>query len=200
VSASIWLPILAGALGLLALIGAGLVVGGYLLWRYGRRRWRAFHSHGAVIGAVALWEAVGGLRRRGAVAGSDDEVRRWTSRKVRREMWRSVDGAESAVRAAADVGAPTAELPALCRRLQAAAVDLDKVLRIDPSGSALQEIASLAGDVMRAAADVQQAAVGAAGDASGYRVRALTEDAASEIRLLDAGLASAQSALPRRPL
>jgi hypothetical protein len=199
VSASIWLPILAGALALLALIGAGLMVGGYLLWRYGRRRWRAFHSHGAVIGAVALWEAVGGLRRGGAVRASDDEVRRWTSRKVRREMWRSVDGAESAVRAAADVGAPTAELPALCRRLQAAAVDLDKVLRTDPSGSALQEIASLAGDVMRAATDVQQAAVGAAGEASGYRVQALTEDAASEIRLLDAGLASAQSALPRRP-
>ena len=62
-SASIWLPILAGALALLALIGAGLMVGGYLLWRYGRRRWRAFHSHGAVIGVVALWEAVGGLRR-----------------------------------------------------------------------------------------------------------------------------------------
>jgi hypothetical protein len=176
------------------------VVTGYLLWRYGRRRWRAFHSHGAVIGAVALWETVGGLRRGGAVGGSDDEVRRWTSRKVRREMWRSVDRAESAVRAAADVGAPTAELPALCRRLQAAAVDLDKVLRTDPSGSALQELASLAGEVMRAAIDVQQAAVAAAGDASGYRVRALTEDAASEIRLLDAGLTSAQSVLPRRPL
>jgi hypothetical protein len=201
VSASIWLPVLAGALAVLALMAAGVVVAGYLVWRYGRRRWRAFHSHGAVVGALALWEAAAGLRRRGgAVGASDEDVRRWTARKVRRELWRSVDRAESAVRAAADVGAPTAELPALCRRLQAAAVDLDKVLRTDPSGSALQDIASLAGDVMRAATDVQQAAVVAAGDASGHAVRALTEDAASEIRLLDAGLASAQSALPRRPL
>ena len=29
---------------------------------------------------------------------------------------------------------PTAELPSLCRRLQAAAVDLDKVLRVEPAG------------------------------------------------------------------
>src|ERR1700722_9429986 len=194
------MPLLAGTAVFLGLMVAGLALTGFLDWRVVRRKWRAFHSHGAVIGATALWEAAAVRRRPGGEPASLDEVGRWGPRRVRKEMWHSVDQAEAAVRAAGDLGAPTAELPSLCRRLQAAAVDLDKVLRTDPSGSALQDIASLAGDVMRAATDVQQAAVVAAGDASGHAVRALTEDAASEIRLLDAGLASAQSALPRRPL
>ena len=49
---------------------------------------------------------------------------------------------------------------------------------------------------MRAANDVQQAAVASAGDANGQRVRDLVRDADHEIQCLDAGLASARAVLP----
>jgi len=197
VSASIWEPVLAGTAVFLAMMVAGLAVTGFLVWRLVRRRWRAFHSHGAVIGATALWEAAAVRRRPGGEPVSVTEVGRWAPRRVRKEMWHSVDQAEAAVRAAGDLGAPTAELPSLCRRLQAAAVDLDKVLRVEPAGPVPMEIRTQVHEVMRAAGDVQRAAVASASDANGQRVHELTRDAVHEIQLLDAGLAAAQAALPR---
>ena len=86
--ASLWEPILAGALIVLTLcvVGAGLTA--FLLFRYGRRKWRAFHSHGAVVGAVALWEATApGLRGRGA--GVPEDVYHGDHAQVRKELWRS---------------------------------------------------------------------------------------------------------------
>jgi hypothetical protein len=183
----------------LALMTAGLVATGFLLWRLARRKWRAFHAHGAVIGATALWEAAAVRRRRGGEPTSPEEVGQWTAGRARKELWRSVDRAEAAVRAASEVDAPTAELPSLCRRLQAAAVDLDKVLRVEPAGPVTVDLRTQVHEVMRAAGDVQRAAVVSASDASGQRVQDLTRDAVHEIRLLDAGLASAQDALPRPP-
>ncbi len=182
-----------------ALMVAGLMVTGFLLWRLARRKWRAFHSHGAVIGATALWEATAVRRRRGGEATSPDEVAQWTPGRARKEMWRAVDKAEAAVRAAADVSAPTAELPSLCRRLQAAAMDLDKVLRVEPAGPVPMELRTQVHDVIRAAGDVQRAAVVSASDANAQRVTDITRDADHEIQLLDAGLAAAQAALPPRP-
>jgi hypothetical protein len=182
----------------LALMLAGLAVTGFLFWRLARRKWRAFHSHGAVIGATALWEAAAVRRRRGGEPTSPEEVGRWAPRRVRKEMWHSVDQADAAVRAAADVGAPTAELPSLCRRLQAAAMELDKVLRVEPAGPVPMELRTQVHEVMRAAGDVQRAAVVSASDASGQRVQELTRDAVHEIQILDAGLAAAQAALPRQ--
>lgn len=199
VSASLWVPLLAGTALFFALMLAGLLVTGFLLWRLARRKWRAFHSHGAVIGATALWEAAAVRHRRGGEATSPEEVGQWTPGRARKEMWRSVDQAEAAVRAAADIGAPTAELPSLCRRLQSAAMDLDKVLRVEPAGPVSVELRTQVHEVMRAAGDVQRAAVVSASDANGHRVEELTRDAVHEIELLDAGLASAQAALPRRP-
>jgi hypothetical protein len=52
---------------------------------------------------------------------------------------------------------------------------------------------------MRAAGDIQRAAVVSASDSNGSQVRDLTRDAVHEIELLDAGLASAQAVLPHRP-
>ena len=105
-------------------------------------------------------------------------------------MWRSVDRATTAVRAADDLGGPTAELPSLCRRLQAAAVDLDRVLRVDPGRPVPGPVVRQVLEVVRAADDVQQAAVASAGEANAQRLRDLTEDAGHELTLLDAGLAS----------
>ncbi|MGA3149863.1 MAG: hypothetical protein ABSF33_20685 [Acidimicrobiales bacterium] len=196
--AALWEPILAGALVFATLLMAGVVVATFLLWRYGRRKWRAFHSHGAVIGAVALWEATArrGFRRRAPVTSED--MYRETPRQVRKELWRAVDQARAAVRAAADAGAPTASLPALCRRLQEVAVALDQVLRVESSGTVPREVAEQVVEVVRAATDVQQAAVASASDANGQRVRDLVRDAGQEIQCLDAGLASVRAALPPR--
>ncbi len=181
------------AIGVVLLAGLVSVValgGGYLLWRAARRRLRALRSHGAVVGAIALWAAASGRRNRDGAPATVADLATWPSARVRRELWRSVDRAASAVRAADAVGAPTAELPSLCRRLQAAATDLDKVLRVDPAARVPGALRDQVVEVMRAAADVQGAAVASAGEANGHRVRELTEDAGTELALLDAGLAS----------
>jgi hypothetical protein len=198
VTAVLWEPLLVGTLALGFVLMAGVAIGAFMAWRYGRRKWRAFHSHGAVVGAMALWEAAGsaGFGRR--APWSPEDVYDWTPRRVRRELWRSVDRAEAAVRAADQAGAPTASLPSLCRRLNGVAVDLDRVLRIETAGTVPTEVAAQAVEVMRAASDVHRAAVASASDATGQQVRDLARDADHEIQCLDAGLASAQAALPRR--
>jgi hypothetical protein len=198
VTASVWVPLLAGTAMFFTLMVAGLMVTGFLVWRVARRKWRAVRNHGAVIGASALWEATAVRRRRGGEATTPEEVGQWTPGRARKEMWRSVDQADAALRTAADLGAPLAELPSLCRRLHAAAVDLDKVLRVEPAGPVPTEVRTQVHEVMRAAGDIQRAAVVSASDASGPRVHDLTRDAVHEIELLDAGLASAQAALPHR--
>jgi hypothetical protein len=199
VLASVWVPLLAGTAMFFTLMAAGLVVTGLLAWRVTRRKWRTFRNHGAVLGATALWEATAVRRRRGGEVTSPEEVGQWTPGRARKEMWRSVDQAGAALRTATDLGAPLAELPSLCRRLHSAAVDLDKVLRVEPAGPVPTEVRTQVHEVMRAAGDIQRAAVVSASDANGSRVRDLTRDAVHEIELLDAGLASAQAVLPQRP-
>jgi len=182
------------ALGVVLFAGVmmlAVATGGYLLWRYGRRKLRAFRSHGAVVGAGALWDMAASNRwNRSGSDVSATEISQWSSARVAKEMWRSVDRASAAVRAADDLGGPTAELPSLCRRLQAAAVDIDKVLRVDPAAPVPGSVGDQVLEVIRASADVQQAAVTSAGEASAQRLRDLTDDAGHELTLLDAGLAS----------
>jgi hypothetical protein len=196
VIASSWEPVVATLLFLLAFVVIGAMVMSFVLWRYGRRKWRAFHNHGAVVGAKAVWNATSSVRvgPRGPIEA--EAVDQWSSRQVRRELWRSVDQAESAVRMADDLGGPTASLPSLCRRLHEAAISLDQVLRVEASGAVPPAVAGQAKEVMQAAEDVRRAAVASASDATGQQVADLTRDAEEEIRLLDAGLASARRALP----
>jgi len=191
---SILESLLLGFVLLAGLLSVAFLTGGFLLWRYGRRKIRSFRSHGAVIGAAALWDVAASNRwnRAGAVVTSA-ELQQWSAARVGKEMWRSVDRATAAVRAADELGGPTAELPSLCRRLQAASVDIDKVLRVDPAAPVPAAVGEQVLEVMRAATDVQQAAMTSAGEASSQRIRDLTEDAGHELTLLDAGLASMRS-------
>ena len=191
-----WEPVIAGVLLFFGVVMAAGVFAGYLLWRYGRRRWRAFHSHGLVIGALALWDATASGRLRARVPAATGDIHQWTARRVRKEMWRSVDQADAAVRAATRVGAPTASLPSLCRRLQDATVGLDQVLRVESAGTVPVEVANQAAEVMKVAQDVQRAAVASAADSNGSRVRNLAHDADLERQCLDAGLESVKAALP----
>jgi len=186
---------------LMGLVVAGAVVaaaagGVFLLWRYGRRKLRAVRSHTAVVVAVALWETAGSLRWRRSSLAATRDVDGWPAHRVRREVWRSVERATSAVRAADEVGGPTAELPSLCRRLHAAALDLDKLLRIDPRAPVAASVAAQAGELLAAADDVQRAALSSASDASGWRVRELALDAGHELGILDAGLATFRGSPP----
>src|SRR5664280_670479 len=188
------------ALGVVLVAGMcalALLTGGFLLWHYGRRKLRALRSHGAVIGATAVWDAASNRWNRNGAPVTEAAVVQWSATRVRKELWRSVDRAASAVRAADAVDAPTAELPSLCRRLQAAATDIDKVLRVDPAARVPAALCDQVVEVMRAADDVQRAAVASAGEANSHRVRELTEDAGHELELLDAGLASIRR--PGRP-
>jgi hypothetical protein len=197
----LWEPLLAGTLVVAGLFMVGVVVVGFIVFRYGRRKWRAFHSHGLVVGAVALWEATSSSRlgRRASLADAHDEdVRQWTSRRLRKELCRAVERADAAVGVAAEAGAPTASLPGLCRRLHEVSTGLDRVLRIGSAGPVPDDVASQAIEVMQAAAQVERAAVASANDANGQRVRDLVCDADHEVQCLGAGLASAQAALPDR--
>jgi hypothetical protein len=182
------------ALGVLVFVGMialAVATGGFLLWRFARRKLRAFRSHGAVVGATTLWGVAASNRwNRSGGELTETELNQWPAARVAKEMWRSVDRASTAVRAADDLGGPTAELPSLCRRLQAAAVDIDKVLRVDPGARVPGPLVAQVLEVVRAASDVQQAAVTSAGEANSQRLRDLTEDAGHELTLLDAGLAS----------
>ena len=179
---------------LVGLVSVTVLTGVFLLWRYGRRKMRALRAHGAVIGATALWDMAASNRwNRSAVEVTSAELEQWSSARVGKEMWRSVDRATAAVRTADELGGPTAELPSLCRRLQAAAVDIDKVLRVDPGARVPATLRDQVLEVMRAATDIQQAAVASAGEASGQMLRDLSQDAGHELSLLDAGLASMRS-------
>ncbi len=119
----------------------------------------------------------------------------WPARVVRRELWRSVDRAEAAVRTADELGGPTGSLSSLCRRLRQAAMGLDRILRVEPERAVPPALAEPAFGVMRAAADVQRAAVASAGDATGHQVDELSRDADHELQCLDAGLASTRVSL-----
>lgn len=191
--ASAWGSFLEVVAVLAVLTVAAAVVAALLVGRTVRRRWRLVRSHGAFIALLALWDATAALRAgpRRPLAGDN-----WSSpRRVRRSLWQAVDGAADAVRTAADLGAPVAELPSLCRRLEGAAGDLDRVLRLEPAGPVPPSIRGHVQGVMRAADDVRRVAIAAAGDACDPRVAELARDAEDEVRLLDAGLASARAAL-----
>lgn len=191
--ASVWVPLLVGVLVFFALVATSVVVAGLLLWQFGLRRWRALRSHHAVVGAGVLWSAVASRYVRPRPAQGASDVAQWPARTVRREMWRAVDAAESAVRTADDLGGPTASLPSLCRRLRHTAIALDRILRVEPDGTASPTVAGQAFDVMHAAADLQRAAVASAGHATGHRVDTLIRDADQELLCLDAGLASTRA-------
>ncbi len=191
--ASIWEPVLIGlALWMACMVAATLTLG-FLFWRRLRRGWHGIRSHAAVVGVVTVWEATESAfrRRNGPLDVADLE--RWPARRLRKELWRSVDRAAAAVRVADEAGGTTAELPALSRRIRAAAADLDKVLRVDLSARVPAVVEEQVLELMRAADDVRLAAVASAGDAGAQRVHELTVDAGRELEILDAVLVSSRA-------
>jgi hypothetical protein len=194
--ASIWEPVLIGLALWTGCMVVAVLTAGLLVWRRLRRGWRSVRSHAAVVGAVTVWEATeSALRRRGGPLEASD-LAGWPARRVRKELWRSVDRAAAAVRVADEAGGTTAELPALSRRIRAAAADLDKVLRVDLSAPVPVVVEGQVLELMRASDDVRLAAVASAGDAGAQRVRELTVDAGRELEILDAVFVSARATQP----
>lgn len=195
--ASIWEPVLIGLVLWMACMVVVTLTAGLLLWRRLRRGWHSVRSHAAVVGVVTVWEATeSALRRRTAAPLEATDLERWPARRLRKELWRSVDRSAAAVRVADEAGGTTAELPALSRRIRAAAAELDKVLRVDLSARAPAVVEEQVLEIMRAADDVRLAAVASAGDAGAQRVRELTIDAGRELEILDAVLVSARGTQP----
>jgi len=199
VAASILTPLIFGMLLVIVVMLSAAAVGGFVLWRWARRKYRAVHFAARTV--AGAWSVVGNRRPAWAPTFSGDDVRRWTPQRARREMWRAVAAAESAVRVADSGGASLAELPALCRRIREVSSDLDRILRVEPApsagGSDSSGLRSQVAEVIDAAIDVQRAAVAAASDANATKVRALTRDAGDEIDCVAAGLA--RTALPAPP-
>ncbi len=201
--ASIVAPLILTVLVMILLLLSAAAVVGLLGWRALRRRWRVLRTRLAGGGVAALWAigTVGTARRR--VRPSHAEVYSWSPLRARREMWRAVDVAESAVRVADVAGAPVAELPSLCRRLHGVAADLDSVLRVEPAhsggDSGANHVRAQVAAVIDAATEVQRAAVTSANDAHAPRVRALTRDALDEVDCLAAGLDRSSGPFTRPP-
>lgn len=193
--ASILVDLVVGAFVFVSLLAAAVATTAFVAWRYGRRKWRALRAHGAVVGAGALWAAISSRHVGSRPADSEADLTGRPSRLVRKELWRSVDRADGAVRTADDLGSSTASLPSLCRQLRQTAIALDRILRVDPSRPVSPALADQVFGVMRAASDIQGAALSSAGEATGPRVDELTRDAGNELACLDAGLASARTAL-----
>jgi hypothetical protein len=187
-------PEIVAVLAFVGLLTAGAVAVGVLVWRSLRRRWRILGAHPAVRTASLVWGLVSGIGLR-VPAGWD--VGR-AAHRPRREMWRAVGQAEEAVAEADRAGAPVGELPDLCRRLHAAAQDVDRLLVIGAdlppgaSGGLRRQVA----EVLAAAGNIRLAAVTAASDASGPRVSELAGDARREVECIAAGLERARTSFP----
>ena len=125
--------------------------------------------------------------------------RRWiAASRARRSLWRAVSAADHAVAAARKAGAPTGDLPALCRRLRQAAADADRSLaiaaRAAPAGQPREPAPAEVTDLVRAAGLIQDAAASAVASLSRPAARSLADDARREADALSAGIASASRA------
>lgn len=173
----------------------------------------------AVVAAGAVWlrrrmrrrlDGLGrvlAIRARGAAAVTGGAGSRWLwsmpvpdrrwreGGRARRELWRAVGAAEHAVAAARRGGAPTGDLPALCRQLRQAAEGTDRRLAIGqrpavPGAGPEPAIGEVSG-LVSAAGQIQAAASAALASVSGPAARQLADDVRTEVAALAAGLASA---------
>ncbi len=195
---SVWEPLIAVLLLAVLVVTGAAAVAAFVAWRWVRRRVQLVRAGASAIGVSSAWDAVVTARRHRSWPPELSGVAGWTPSRARKEIRRAVGHAEAAVAAADGAGAAVADLPLLCRRLDHAAGGLDPVLAAMPSGTTVgPALAPRLVDLIRAASDLQRAAVASAGDAHAEGVRTLAEDAARELQSLDAGLAAARALTPR---
>lgn len=175
----------------------GLAAAFFVVRRQLRRRWHSVRGHAATRGLLTTWSMAAAWRERVGVRYTPEELSRGPSARVRRRMWVAVEDAEAAVQHADAVNAPVAELPAVCRSLRGVAGDLDQLLRLErrlPLGPARPDgVRTQLAEVIRAARDVQSAALRAAGDATEPQIRSLVRDARDEVAIVAAALSRMRS-------
>jgi hypothetical protein len=122
------------------------------------------------------------VRRAAAVAGS---AQWWTMQPLRRQMWRAVSGARTAVDVAVARQVPVGDLPSVTRQLQAAAAQVDAALRAAAAaGHVPPALRSQAQQVTRAAADVTATVTSAMTADSAPQVASLLDAVRLEVRAL----------------
>jgi hypothetical protein len=179
-------PVLVAGAVFLSLFAAAALIGA--LWV--RRRWRRLRLlwRNGPEGALIL---VGRSAWRWALDRPVPD-RRWREvTKSRRQLRLSVAAAERAVDVAGAAGAPVGELRSLSRRLRASADALDASMAIDQwrttRSAGVPDIAQQVEDLLRAAADIHEAAARMLTGTSGVVQTGLAEDAQRELAAVSAG-------------
>ena len=182
-------------------VALGLTAAFFIGRRYIRTHWRLVHGHVAVRGLLAGLALLAAGRERVAGRATPEDLSRGATSRVRRRMRVAVEDAEVAVAHAESKDAPVADLPAVCRSLQAVADELDGLLRLErrlPPGASKADVRRQVAEVISAARDVQAAAVRAGSDATEPQVRSLVRHASDEVDIVSTALAAMRSvARPR---
>jgi hypothetical protein len=185
----------------LALLGAVVLISatlGFFVVRHKvRRYWRRVQAHGAARSGFAALSLLAAWRERFGGRRTSASLGRSTPARARRTMWVAIGDAEDAVRHAEAFGAPVAELPAVCRSLRQVGGELEQLVRL---GRGLSESRGISdglrtqmAELIRAARDVQAAALSACGDTTEPRVRSLVRDAGDEVQIVATALARLRS-------
>ena len=185
----------------LLIAGAVLVLGAaaafFVVRRLARRRWREIRSHVVTRGVLASLSSVTAWNERRGARVPSEALRHASAARVRRRMWVAIEDAEAAVTHADAHNAPVAELPAVCRSLRRVGGELDHLLRLErrlPAGQGGPDaVRAQVTEVIRAARDVQSAALRACSDATEPQIHSLVRTAREEIELVGAALARMRS-------
>jgi hypothetical protein len=165
------------------LLVAAIFVGGFLVARGVRRRYRSLR-----------WRLEGVLRHSGTVAESSLGSPAWWAVQGRRhQMWQAVTSAEHAVTVARRAEVPVGDLPALARRLHVAATGADAVLRAGGRTGALRiEDRTDCDRIVAAAEDLRTAAMTTLRARSHADADSLVSAVRIEVAALAAGLRAAR--------
>jgi hypothetical protein len=195
------MSVVAEVLVIVVVTGLIVVLAGAAAYVLVRRRWRRIRDHAATRGVLATLSVVSTWRDRRAARPVAEDVGQGAAARARRRMWTAIDDAEHAVQHADALDAPVADLPAVCRSLRRVGGQLDQQLRLAQRLPARQGGAAAvrvqAGEVIRAARDVQAAALGACSDATEPQISALVREARDEIEIVASALSRLRSIAPR---
>jgi hypothetical protein len=195
------MSVVAEVLVIVVATGLVLLLAGAAAFIVVRRRWRRIRDHAATRGVLATLSVVTSWRdRRGARPVSED-VGHGAAARARRRMWTAIADAEAAVQHADALDAPVADLPAVCRSLRRVGTQLDQQLRLAqrlPARHGRADAVRLqVTDVIRAARDVQHAALGACSEATEPQISALVREARDEVEIVASALSRLRSIAPR---
>ena len=175
----------------------GTLAAFFAVRRLARRRWREVRAHAVTRGVLAGVSTLTAWRERRGLRAPSEELGHVTAARARRLMWMAIEDAEAAVQHADERHAPVAELPAVCRSLRHVGGELDQMLRLERRLAAGQvgpdAVRTQVAEVIRAARDVQSAALRACSDATAPQIHSLVRTVREEIEIVGAALSRMRS-------